>query len=146
MDKSETDIQNLINDILNLYEREISHNNIDLTKKFAPNFLLNVDGERLKTALINIILNAIQAMPEGGNLEITTKPRNREIIIKDDGKGIQEKDLTNIFDLFFTTKSTGTGLGLPTAYEIIKAHGGEILIDSEEDFGTTVTIRFKQEK
>ena len=146
LDRKKTDVNALLDDILRLYEREISHNHIQLEKNYAKKFALKLDSERIKTALINIILNAIQSMPEGGKLSIFTKSRTKEIIIKDSGIGIPEKDLTTIFDLFFTTKATGTGLGLPTAYKIIKAHEGEIHINSKVDSGTEIIIRFEQEK
>jgi signal transduction histidine kinase len=135
----------LLDEIFGLYEREISHNKITLQKMYTKKMIINIDGERIKTALTNIILNAIQAMPDGGKMDVLTHPKRREIIITDTGSGIPRKDLANIFDLFYTTKSTGTGLGLPTAYKIIRAHDGDILIESKENSGTKITIRFEAE-
>jgi signal transduction histidine kinase len=87
------------------------------------------------------VLNSVQAIKGSGTLRIRTDAKNKEILISDTGCGIPQKDLENIFDLFYTTKSSGTGLGLPTAYKIIKEHHGEITISSQEGKGTQITIR-----
>jgi len=141
---SETDINAILTEIIQLYEREISQAKIELTTEFAPSFVVRADGERLKTALVNVIVNAIQAMPQGGKLTVATNPENGEVVISDTGTGIPEKQREHIFDIFYTTKSSGSGLGLPTAYKIIKAHKGEIVIDSREGKGTTVRIKLEQ--
>jgi signal transduction histidine kinase len=141
--KEETDINELLSQVVNLYEREIAHNGIDLKLNFGKPFISYVDPERLKTALVNIILNAIQAMPEGGKLTLETNPDRGEITVNDTGQGIPEKNLENVFDLYYTTKSGGTGLGLPTAYKIVRAHGGDLEISGAEGKGTTVLIRLE---
>ena len=74
---------------------------------------------------------------------IRTDYKNKSIHVADNGCGIARKDIEHIFDLFYTTKSTGSGLGLPTAYKIIRAHGGDIQIKSEPGKGTEVIIKFK---
>jgi len=140
LSKKETDINALLDDIFNLYEREISVNKIEIAKHYKEQCLLILDPERFKTVLMNIVINAIQAMQNGGQIDIETNCDERTILIKDSGKGIPAKNLENIFDLFYTTKSAGTGLGLPTAYKIVKEHGGELSIESEEGKGTTVRI------
>ncbi|RQW00554.1 MAG: histidine kinase, partial [Calditrichaeota bacterium] len=99
-----------------------------------------------KTVLLNIVLNAVHAMPDGGNLRIISDNSPGTITIRDSGYGIPEEDLDNIFDLFYTTKSRGTGLGLPTAYKIVKEHGGEISLNSKPGEGTTVSIYLTREK
>ncbi len=140
LELKETDVNALLGEILQLYEREISAAQIKLDVRFARSFIIQADGERLKTALVNVIVNAVQAMPRGGELTIATHADERKILIKDTGQGIPEKELEHIFDLFYTTKASGSGLGLPTAYKIVKAHKGEILIDSKEGRGTEVRI------
>ena len=81
-------------------------------------------------------------MPGGGRLCVQSDPQNKRIRFADSGVGIEEKDLENIFDLFYTTKTKGTGLGLPTAFKIIKAHGGDMQINSRPGQGTTVEFIF----
>lgn len=140
LDKKPFDVRELLEEILNLYERELVTSGIKLKTSVEPAFVLTADRERFKTALVNILVNAVQAMPDSGVLTVETRKDAGEIRISDTGGGIPEKNLDLIFDLFYTTKSTGTGLGLPTAYKIIKEHGGEITIKSEENRGTEVII------
>ncbi len=104
-----------------------------------------VDGGQLEQVCMNMIINAGQAMPEGGTLTITTKKLDNncvQIEIKDTGNGIPQEIKEKIFDPFFTTKgrSRGTGLGLSISYGIIKNHGGHIEVDSHPREGTTFTI------
>ncbi len=143
LQKEETDINALILEVLQLFDREIRSQKISVDTAFSQSFIWKVDTERFKTVFMNLILNAIQAMPGGGQLKINTDFEKRLILIQDSGVGIPEKDLIKIFDLFFTTKSKGTGLGLPTSYKIVKEHGGDISIHSEASKGTTVEIKLK---
>jgi two-component system NtrC family sensor kinase len=96
--------------------------------------------------LVNLFVNAIQAMPEGGDLfvEVGRDPGGDDVVIKvrDTGNGIPKDILPNIFDPFFSTKGTkGTGLGLSVSYGIIRQHDGEITAESQEGEGTTFTIK-----
>jgi signal transduction histidine kinase len=141
LERKPADMNALIDEILNLYERELASGRIRVKKKYAPGFVLNVDRERLKTALVNILLNAIQSVSGEGEITIETDADSRRIMISDTGCGIPEKDLEHIFDHFYTTKSNGTGLGLPTAYKIVKEHNGEITISSRTGQGTIVTLQ-----
>ena len=94
------------------------------------------DANRLQQTLLNLIFNAIEAMAEGGQLDIVTKyneaEKNVQIQIQDTGHGIPEKDLDHIYDPFFTTKEEGkgTGLGLSIVYGVTKNHGGKIAVKS----------------
>ncbi len=121
-------------------------------------WLVEVDRSQIEQVLLNIYVNAWQAMPDGGNLYIQTnnvildeylvsgygaRPgKFAEISITDTGIGIDEKTSEKVFDPFFTTKEKerGTGLGLASAYGIIKNHGGIIKVESEKGKGTTFTI------
>jgi signal transduction histidine kinase len=102
------------------------------------------DPELLKQAYLNLILNAIQSMPNGGNLTISTRKikgqekntHAAEIQFTDTGSGISKTDMLKVFDPFFTTKKRGTGLGLPIVHNIIKLHGGTIDISSSKKEGT----------
>ncbi|KAA3614088.1 MAG: sensor histidine kinase [Calditrichaeota bacterium] len=146
LNKKEANVNNLLDEILNLYEREISNSKIKVSKNYSKECIINLDTERFKTVLMNVIINAIQAMQKGGTVDISTDSASGTIVIKDSGIGIPKKDLENIFDLFYTTKSAGTGLGLPTAHKIVKEHGGELSIESEENKGTVVRIRIKDQR
>lgn len=102
------------------------------------------DPNQLKQVFVNIINNAIHAMPEGGKLHIITSSLNDTIsvIFSDTGEGIPDDVLPRIFEPFFTTKrEKGTGLGLSISYRIIQDHGGRIDVESEEGKGTTFSIR-----
>ena len=93
---------------------------------------------------MNIILNALHAMPEGGNIDIVME-RDRsylKVLIIDEGTGIEVENIEKIFDPFFSTKDTGTGLGLAIAHRIMVSHGGFISASSNEKTGSTFTVTF----
>jgi signal transduction histidine kinase len=111
---------------------------------------LNLDPDLIQQALINIALNAIQAMPEGGKFTVETrttldsgdKPAMVEIEFVDTGKGISLENLGRIFNPFFTTRQQGTGLGLSITQRIIEQHNGEINVTSVPGKGASFTISF----
>ena len=144
--KSNVDLISIIQDALKMVEDDAGKRDIRLEIR-APEQALatRLDPDRIKQVLLNLYLNAIEAMDEGGTL-IVEVSRERpggpiEIRVKDTGKGIPEKDLPHVFDPYFTTKPSGTGLGLAIAHKIVEAHGGEILVESQVGEGTTVTIQ-----
>ena len=102
--------------------------------------LTNIWGDErfLRQAFTNVITNAKHAMPEGGKLFVSTYEKDNFVFIKfeDTGTGISEENLHKIFEPYFTTKATGTGLGLPLAYKVIKEHGGDIFVNSKKGEGT----------
>jgi signal transduction histidine kinase len=106
---------------------------------------VSVDSDRIKQVLINLIINAVHSMPDGGKVDISIKgvrapKRGVEISVSDEGAGISEEDLSRVFDPFYTTKSDGTGLGLAVSMKIVKDHGGDLSIDSTINCGTTCKI------
>ena len=105
--------------------------------------VLNVDAEKLKRALINLIGNAVDAMPKGGTLTIGSKQSDGfvELVISDTGTGFDKAILANLWKPLQTTKSRGMGLGLPIAKRIVEAHEGNIAVVSTVGVGSTVTIR-----
>ena len=117
---------------------------ISLERELAgdiPN--IRVDGPRLQQVLFNLLRNAVQAMPEGGAVTVKTRMIRGgwsgpflEISVRDTGPGIEEEHLDTIFVPFFTTKTGGTGLGLPICQRIIEAHGGELDVRTEMGKGT----------
>jgi Signal transduction histidine kinase regulating C4-dicarboxylate transport system len=100
------------------------------------------DSEKLKQVFVNIIVNAAEAMPTGGKLEIITKETDNMVTISfsDSGEGIPSDETSRIFDPFYTTKKTGTGLGLSISYQNIQLHGGSIEVNSDLNKGTTFII------
>ncbi len=109
-----------------------------------PRLLL--DRQKIVQVFTNLVINAVEAMPEGGTLTIITRRSGQdlaEVVVADTGCGIPRHLLGRIFDPFFTTKGgKGTGLGLSVSYGIVQAHGGSIAVESEEGSGTMVTVRF----
>jgi signal transduction histidine kinase len=103
-----------------------------------------VDQEKIKIAFLNIIVNAIEAMDDGGTLHLSTETRNNRCVTKitDTGKGMSKEDVARLFEPYFTTKEKGTGLGLTNTQNIILAHNGKIRVESELGNGTSFTISF----
>jgi signal transduction histidine kinase len=133
-----------LEEIISLIEYKLKTMHISLELNLSPVKPLWGEGERLQQVFINIILNAIDAMPKGGTLKIELSKMNNEAIIKikDTGTGIKDQHLTHIFDPFFTTKGSGkgTGLGLSISYAIIQEHEGHIAAESMSGKGSTFTI------
>ena len=104
---------------------------------------VELDSDLFNQALLNLILNAQNAMPDGGELILTTHREERWAVldVTDTGTGIAPENLTHIFDAFFSTRSGGSGLGLPTARKIIEAHGGSISVESDLGKGSKFRIR-----
>jgi len=144
------DIHESLNDSLSFSSHLIgSHDRIEVVNRFYPGPLpVCGDPVLLKQALLNLLLNAIQAMPVGGSLVISTRKidsgkdgsRFAEIRFADTGTGIAKRDIHRVFDPFFTTKKGGTGLGLGIVHNIIKLHGGEVDIVSTEGEGTVIVL------
>jgi signal transduction histidine kinase len=135
-----TSTEQLINDALFRVEAPA---NVAIEKKLNPNLpALDVDPFLMQRALTNIIGNAVQAMPEGGTLSITTenKGQSASISVTDTGMGIPPENISKLFEPLFTTKSRGVGLGLAIVKSIIEAHGGTITVDSEVGRGATFCI------
>jgi signal transduction histidine kinase/CheY-like chemotaxis protein len=146
-----TNINELIDASCELVEHQISLQNVKLVKDYDPALpSIMADPNQLQQVFINIMLNAYQAMPDGGTLHITTRTVSSElqVMFADTGPGIPEENLQHIFDPFFTTKEVGegTGLGLSVSYGIVKAHGGDIEVDSQMGKGTTLIIKLPLDK
>ncbi len=122
---------------------------ISIVSDVSAGIQLKGDAQRLRQVFWNLLINACQAMPEGGTLSVSARPVTSveddrmlcEIIIKDTGRGIPEEQLNKIFDPFFTTKTEGSGLGLAIVYRIIEDHQGTISVGSEPGKGAQFRIR-----
>jgi two-component system NtrC family sensor kinase len=150
--KSETerkmlDIHRIINDVIAFVQHHSNIEHIAIKKDFSPSVKsLLFDEKKIKQVLINLLMNAIHAVGNKGNIGISTELNGSKgnLIIKviDDGHGIEPGHLKKIFDPFFTTKPTGegTGLGLSVSYGIIQNHGGRIHVESESGEGTVFSV------
>jgi signal transduction histidine kinase len=134
----------LIDEILPVIETEANKHNIRVTIE-APGSVpaVNGDAAMLRQVFLNLAINACQAMTSGGSLRITAAPVSRgrvEIRVEDTGVGIPPEHLSRIFDLYFTTKERGTGIGLSMVYRIIQMHDGEIEVQSTPGRGATFRV------
>jgi len=143
--KKSIQIKALLKDSLKLIERQASEADISIKTDFSSEIdEILIDPDRINQVLLNLYINAIESMDDGGSLTVTltkdSKKDGIEIKVSDTGAGITKDDLSHIFDPYFTTKASGTGLGLAIAHNIIEAHSGEITIESRLGQGTDVTI------
>ena len=141
-------LSEILAETIRIAMNQIIISNVRLHEKIATD-LPEIKGNRqgLQQVFLNIITNAVQSMKNGGDLTIRVISENDNKIIvsiQDTGTGIPEEHLPNIFDPFFTTKEVGkgTGLGLSVSFGIIKKHGGQILVESKVNKGTTFTVVF----
>ena len=144
-DRPETiNLNELLDSTIELLWNEIKHK-VKMVKDYGELPAIKGNANQLSQVFVNLIMNALQAMDKGGLLTVITRPVDGalEIQIKDTGAGIAPEHLSKIFDPFFTTKPVGqgTGLGLSISYEIIRAHGGDIKVESELWKGTTFSLR-----
>ncbi|MCO5286689.1 MAG: ATP-binding protein [Chitinophagaceae bacterium] len=141
-----------IDDLLKMSLKEagdrVTLKHIAIKTRFDSNTEIEVDVDKMKIVFLNVIVNAIEAMPDGGELMLTTETQNNKLIIKisDNGAGMNEEQMTKLFEPFFTTKKQGNGLGLANAQNIILNHNGTIKAESELGVGTTFTIIFNLSK
>jgi signal transduction histidine kinase len=143
-----------------LVRKRLQQGGIEMDLELAPDMPLIVAiGDHLKQVFLNMVINALEAMPQGGRLEMITRyisePDAREkasvdagfveIEFADTGVGIPAEHINNIFDPFYTTKSKGMGLGLSVSYGIVERHGGQIQVESKVGEGTTFIVRLPVE-
>jgi PAS domain S-box-containing protein len=148
----ECSVKDVINEIIPFLFKEIADQGIRFVEAYHPQLpKIKVDKNQTYQVFLNLFLNAIQAMPNGGELKIEVNPTVSysqdgpsqnfiKIVISDTGKGIPPNIVHRIFDPFFTTKPKGIGLGLSITYQIIKKHGGTIKVESKLEKGTSFII------
>lgn len=144
-EKQTVDIRQLLQEVLYIVGNQESFQNIRLQVNIQEEIpKIGADKDQLKQVLLNIILNAVEAMAGNGNLQIEARhiPQSAQVAIHfiDDGAGVEPENLNRLFDPFFTTKEMGTGLGLAVSYGIIKAHRGNIEVESAPGKGAHVTL------
>jgi two-component system, NtrC family, sensor kinase len=138
-------VHELLDDILSQIGHQADMDGIEVVREYAADLsLIRGDADQLRQVFGNLILNAAQAMADGGTLRLATRSHGSgngcEIEIADTGKGIPAEQLGNVFTPFFTMKSSGTGLGLSVSYGIVKDHGGEITVESSPGQGTCFRV------
>ncbi|HDZ62437.1 MAG TPA: HAMP domain-containing protein [Nitrospirae bacterium] len=141
---TETNINDIIKHTLSLSAFNFKKQNIKVYNDFPKDLpLINIDKSLIEQVFLNLIINSVQAMPEGGELRLSGSSMDGflEIKLADTGDGIPDDIKSIVFDPFFTTKEKGTGLGLSIAYNIIKAHRGDIGFESTYHKGTVFTVR-----
>jgi two-component system sensor histidine kinase HydH len=142
--RRETDLAALIKKAAAVVGPDAAHHHIDITIDY-PDDLPHppIDADRMHQLFLNLFLNAIEAMPQGGQVMVTVVRASKSTItatVHDNGPGMTPETLAHLFEPYYTTKSLGAGLGLSNAHNIIEAHGGTIAVKSEPSSGTTFTI------
>jgi two-component system, NtrC family, sensor kinase len=148
---AEENVNDVVDSIARILETEAKEKGIEIKRDFAPDLpRIWIDREQMKQVFMNLILNAIQAMRDGGTLFISTRPYSKDesgesgqflqVEIRDTGVGIPEENLQHIFDPFFTNKEEGSGLGLSISHQIVQEHGGYIVVESKLGKGTSFFI------
>jgi signal transduction histidine kinase len=145
--EAQTDLNKLIGEWIDFFESRCAKSGIQIEVERDEGLpIVNGDPAQLNQVFVNVVVNAIQAMSDGGTLTIRTMRQESwvSIIVEDTGQGIEEENMNKIFLPFFTTKEVdqGTGLGLSVVYGIVNEHGGIIDVDSKKGHGSTFTIKF----
>ena len=150
-DQNPLDLNDVVRKTINLIEKEQSGSRVEIATNLHEGLPpVRADAQQLRQVFLNLAINAVDAMPQGGRLQVSTSLRRAtrrsaaaaflEIRFRDDGVGIPPADLRNLFIPFFTTKEKGTGLGLPISQRIIENHGGTIEVRSQTGSGSTFTV------
>ncbi len=138
------DVEDVIDSMIKFAGTYLRDSNIEFTRrKSAVPMTVHGDFEKLKQIFLNLILNAAQAMPDGGKLLLETEvlgDGGLAIRFTDSGRGISEDEISDIFNPYFTTKEKGTGLGLSISYQLVKLHGGDIKAENSPDGGAVFTV------
>ncbi|MGH2592909.1 MAG: sensor histidine kinase, partial [Anaerolineae bacterium] len=138
-----TEVNTLVESVLALANKRLEHGKVRVQRRFSPDLpKLRAVADQLTQVFLNLVINAVEAMPEGGELTIATLQDNGRVHVRfsDAGPGINPEEAKKIFEPFYTTKRSGTGLGLAVSYGIIQRHGGEITVESAPGRGATFVV------
>jgi signal transduction histidine kinase len=141
-------IQSIVEEVITLIKEKADSKGIKIKNTIDKGISIECQKERLKQVFYNIILNGIEAIQNRGVVEISSEviDGNLNICVKDSGVGINKEHLQTIFEYYYTTKDKGIGLGLPISYMIIKDHGGDIRVTSEEGKGAMFIVSFPAQR
>lgn len=131
--------------VLDMFGPQAKSNGVDIVRYLDADLpSIQLEEQTLGAALVNLVKNAIEAMPEGGRLEVRTRLTRKGVALDliDTGHGMDSETLIHMFDAFYSTKYGGSGLGLPTAKKVIEAHLGKIYVQSEVGRGSQITLEF----
>ena len=143
LELQKADLNSTVHEFIEFFSPQAAEREIDLSPHLAANLPpVQLDVQLWRQVLMNLSRNALQAMPNGGVLELQTYGRDNEVMLDiiDNGLGMNAETQARMFDTFFSTKSDGSGLGLPTVRKIVEAHGGTISCESEVGRGTRFSI------
>jgi two-component system NtrC family sensor kinase len=141
-----TDINSITENVLALAQKRLEHGNVRVHTRLSPDLPpVQIVADQITQVFLNVIINAIEAMPSGGDLDLETA-RSEDgkwalIRFHDTGAGMSPEQIANLFEPFYTTKADGTGLGLAISYGIVERHGGEIDVSSQPGQGTTFVVK-----
>jgi len=141
-------VDEILDEVLSLTSAKAKEQRIEIVRRIGPDLpSVQADPEGLRTCFLNVVINAIQAMPTGGRLEVEAAPGRTpggmpaaSIVFRDTGAGIAAADLERIFEPYFSTREAGVGLGLAITQRIVQDHGGEIQVESAPSAGTTFRV------
>jgi signal transduction histidine kinase len=144
-----TSVNELIQSTLTLLEQQPLHHRVEIHRQLDAKLpMVSLDPDQIRQVFLNVVINGVQAMPEGGTLSVRSfcDPDQKSVAVEisDTGEGVEEECLDRVFDPFFTTKSQGTGLGLSISYQLVDLHGGRIRMEKNPEKGVTVRIDFPQ--
>ncbi|HXG53663.1 MAG TPA: ATP-binding protein [candidate division Zixibacteria bacterium] len=148
---AEENINDVVDSITRILETEAKEKNVEIIRNFTPNLpKVWIDREQMKQVFMNLVLNAIQAIKDGGAISVATRLYGRsesgepaqfvQVEVRDTGVGIPEENLDHIFDPFFTSKDEGSGLGLSISHQIVQEHGGFVTVESKVGKGTSFFV------
>jgi signal transduction histidine kinase len=141
----EIDLRKLVDEVINLASPEAARHNVQIERVAGTNTLaMRIDADLVKQAILNIVINGAQAMPSGGTLHVAVRREGEMAVVevRDEGAGIPAEIRDKIYNLYFTTKKDGSGIGLAMSYRVVQLHQGSVEFESEEGKGTTFYLRF----
>jgi two-component system, NtrC family, sensor histidine kinase PilS len=142
--RSRTNVVEAIDEVLVLLDHRADAGTLKLVREFPPSLDWIIDPQQFRQAVWNLCLNAVQAMPDGGELRVTaeTVGGRLEVRVMDTGEGIAKENLSHIFEPFFSTKSDGSGIGLALVHRVMQDHGGDVYVESTLGAGSVFTLTF----
>lgn len=143
-----TDLKGVLEEIQQAHQLTLDAGDIEMTVSTKGDVVIDCDRDRLTQVFVNLLTNAVEAMREGGGLDVVIEGKQGGAVVEfsDAGQGMSPALKYQIFDLFYTTKASGTGIGLPIARKIVEAHGGSIDVMSRPGEGTTFTVYLPRQR